>query len=299
MQVADSGAPAAWSRYSKTRILGTGSFGRVYLVRRVGAGADDGEELVVKRTAIQGLGAQLLEANANEVYVLTVLSHPNVIRYIDHFVDDESYLNLVTEYCSGGDLQQLIEKRRGEVSRFTEPETAYILFQLLLGVQYLHSSQVMHRDLKPGNVFLCEDLCVKIGDFGISKMLSSQSMATTMVGTPFYLSPEVCNNEPYTHPADMWSVGCILYELLTLQRPFVGPNILAVAHAINSCVYPPLERTRFADVVASLLQSSPSKRLTAAQVLHKYFAFSDPLTPVVAQRLHDNLCRQKEALGAR
>eukprot|EP01063_Lacrimia_lanifica_P017047 TRINITY_DN23741_c0_g1_i1.p1 TRINITY_DN23741_c0_g1~~TRINITY_DN23741_c0_g1_i1.p1 ORF type:complete len:315 (+),score=116.22 TRINITY_DN23741_c0_g1_i1:54-947(+) len=287
----------AWTKYTKEKLLGAGSFGRVFLVKKAAAEgeAPDPTPYVVKRTPMDELSPQLMDATATEVYVLSMLSHPNILRYIDHFVDTETHLNLVTEFCACGDLQQAIEQRRDAGGEFDDEAASYITFQLLLGIDYCHKAQVMHRDLKPGNVFLGPNLAVKIGDFGISKMISSKSMATTMVGTPFYLSPEVVNNLAYTHPSDMWSLGCVVYEVVTLQRPFVGGNILAIAQAVSTCTYPPVPapRARFGRLVEQLLLKDPAQRATAASLLQNYFSYSQPLKAGVHQAVYDALCKRQ------
>lgn len=104
---------------------------------------------------------------------------------------------------------------------------------LIFGIQALHSKNVLHRDLKSANVFLTSNKYVKIGDFGISKVLDSTS-AKTFVGTPYYLSPEVCSNKKYDLRSDLWSLGCILYELCTLNYPFQANNILSLAMKITT-----------------------------------------------------------------
>ena len=284
-----------WKRYEKQRVLGSGSFGKVYLVRERGEdGAATGESLVVKQTVLgEAASAQLMEANATEVYVLGVLQHPNIVRYVAHFVDTDSAINLVTEYCDAGDLQQFIDS---QTTPTPLPEALSITFQLLVGVRYMHLSQVMHRDLKPSNVFLSSGLRVKIGDFGISKMLSSHSLASTMVGTPYYLSPEVCSGSEYTHPADMWSLGCVVYELFARSRPFTGGNILAIAQAISSGRYPPLPEhvdARVAALIADVITVNPAERATAEQLLATYFDFSSPLPPKVRQDVYDDLRRRR------
>eukprot|EP00756_Hemistasia_phaeocysticola_P001274 Hpha_TRINITY_DN10898_c0_g1::TRINITY_DN10898_c0_g1_i1::g.23423::m.23423 len=279
-------AVQAWTRYKLVKALGAGSFGQVYLVDGVAeAGGQEGQH-VAKRIPIAEVPQKVVESSANEVYVLTVLSHPNIVRYHDHFVDTESFLNIITEYCSCGDLQQEIERRRGSSHPFSEKELVYLLFQLLIAIRYIHSMEVMHRDLKPGNIFLTDGLGVKVGDFGISKMMSSGSMAQTMVGTPFYFSPEVSTGEDYTHPADMWSLGCVVYESAALQRPFNGNNILAIVQAITSGVYKPLPEScphRIVEAIGKLLVVKPQLRATADGLLEEYFAF--PLDDAVKAEL--------------
>eukprot|EP00919_Chromeraceae_sp_WS-2016_P000014 GHVR01000057.1.p1 GENE.GHVR01000057.1~~GHVR01000057.1.p1 ORF type:complete len:151 (-),score=6.54 GHVR01000057.1:1234-1686(-) len=135
------------------------------------------------------------------------------------------------EYCEYGDLTTFIKawKKRDEV--LNEKVIANWFIQLLFGVKALHSKKVLHRDLKSANVFLTSNKTIKIGDFGISKVLDATS-AKTFVGTPYYLSPEVCDNRPYNLKSDLWSLGCIMYELCTLTYPFQASNLLGLAMKI-------------------------------------------------------------------
>ena len=293
-----------WDRYERLQHLGAGTFGNVYLVKRLlpDSDATPAEELlVVKRTSMLGQAEQLVEANATEVSVLAMLSHPNILRYVEHFVDDESHLNLVTEHCSSGDLQQLVNTTKQAGGTVAVRDAVFVTFQILQALAYMHSQEVMHRDLKPSNIFLCPGLVVKVGDFGIAKMVSVNSMASTMVGTPFYLSPEVCGGQPYTHPSDMWSAGCVLYELFSLEKPFRGNNILAIAQAIHSGVFDPLPGScppRFTALVSSLLCVDPAERATARSLLQSHFAFSSPLEPAVRQMLDDTFVGRHRAPSA-
>jgi len=97
--------------------------------------------------------------------------------------------------------------------------------EMSLGLRYLHSNKILHRDIKTANMFLGKDYKIKVGDLGVAKLLSqTQNMAFTVVGTPYYLSPELCEEKPYNHKSDIWSLGCVLYELCTYRHPFDAKN---------------------------------------------------------------------------
>ena len=277
-----------WSKHRQLKTLRGGSFGQVYLVARVDESDED--VLVAKRTSMVGLSQQLVDSNVNEVYVLTLLSHPNVVKFIEHYLDTDGFLNIITEYCSGGDLQDFIQLRIADENPFEEREKVNLIFQMLVGLKYLHDSEIIHRDLKPGNIFLQEGGIVKIGDFGISRMVSTTTMAQTMVGTPFYLSPEICNNNKYTYPVDIWSLGCIFYELETLHRPFEGSNILAIAQAVSTCSYKKLSlSSRIAIMIDKMLVINPDCRMTASELLVKFFSFTSPLEAETMRLLSESI----------
>ncbi|XP_047737422.1 serine/threonine-protein kinase Nek8 isoform X3 [Hyalella azteca] len=160
-----------------------------------------------------------------EVRVLSILRHPFIIHYHNSFNHDSS-LMIVMEYAAGGNLQSFLQSRLP--SNFLQEQHAVDLFtQMTLGLQHIHRQNILHRDLKPQNIFMdITHKYLKIGDFGISKILSSKSKAFTVVGTPCYLSPELCQNKPYNKKSDVWALGCILYELLTLKMAFQAERTL-------------------------------------------------------------------------
>lgn len=158
--------------------------------------------------------------------MLKNLNSPNVVSYKNSFCD-KRVLIIVMEYCDstfprihiiGGDLASAIKKKQSLGTRFSEDEIMHWFIQICVALNYIHSMRIMHRDLKSSNVFLTANNCVKIGDFGISKVLQGTlEAAVTVVGTPYYMSPEVCQNKPYTLKSDIWALGCLLYELCTLN----------------------------------------------------------------------------------
>merc|ERR1711935_831945 len=126
-------------------------------------------------------------------------------------------------------MDTLIKAKRSSHQCFEESEVASWTMQILLALQYMHSHKILHRDLKPGNIFLTGDNMVKVGDFGLARTLTAtMGLAQTQCGTPYYLSPEICQGNPYGPQNDLWATGVLVYELLTLKRPFEGFNLASV-----------------------------------------------------------------------
>eukprot|EP00756_Hemistasia_phaeocysticola_P060246 Hpha_TRINITY_DN3866_c0_g1::TRINITY_DN3866_c0_g1_i1::g.44525::m.44525/K08857/NEK1_4_5; NIMA (never in mitosis gene a)-related kinase 1/4/5 len=266
----------AWTSYRRAQCIGAGSFGQVYLADGIPEEGGCPGRHVVKSVYIRDLADQELKTAVNEVQVLKLLQHANVVRYQDHFVDCDGFLNIVMEYCSEGDLAQLIEKTKEAGQRLSEPRVGFMAFQILQAMKYIHSIDIIHRDLKPANIFLTKDHTLKIADFGISKLVGGSSVAQTVVGTPFYLSPEICESRPYNHSADVWSAGCVVYEMAALEKAFTGSNILAVVRKVTEGRYTPLP-ARYAKVSALLsrmLVVEPQKRATVGALIEEFYTGS-------------------------
>ena len=166
------------------------------------------------------------------------------------------------EMADGGDLLQQITtlKRRGKT--FEEPKLWQMFIQMIQGLKMLHDMQILHRDLKCANVFLCKDGTVKLGDMNVSKVAKA-GLVYTQTGTPYYASPEVWKDQPYDHRSDMWSLGCVMYESATLHPPFQATDMPGLYKKVIRGLYPDLPSTYTADLknlVRSLLQVNPSLR---------------------------------------
>ena len=157
----------------------------------------------------------------NEVRILASVRHPNVIAFKEAFIDWESEsLCLILEYCDDGDLFQKISMQ-GKRNQFFKEEVIWSSFvQIVRGLKELHDLEIMHRDLKSANVFLSKNGSAKLGDMNVSKTLDSMGLNYTQTGTPYYASPEVWQDKPYGIKSDVWSLGCVLYEMITLKPPF-------------------------------------------------------------------------------
>ena len=250
--------------------LGQGSFGAVHKVKRLA----DGNVYVLKRIALDAMDLPTRQLSVQECWLMASLSSPFVVRYYDSFMDAGS-LGIVMELCSGGDLQQALKARGG--APLPEAEVWRTFLQILLGVAYLHSKRTLHRDLKTANVFLTGPLgaqgsAVKIGDLGVARVLGSETaFARTCVGTPYYLSPELCQNQPYNDKSDMWALGVILYELCSGKHPFDARNQGALILKIVAGAYPQLDEGVYSwelrALVDALLSRDSRRRPTALEVL--------------------------------
>jgi hypothetical protein len=202
------------------------------------------------------------------------LPHPNIVAFKDSFfVHGQDKLCIVMTYCDGGDLQTRLEQQKGKP--LAEDQILHWFVQMALGVGFMHANKVLHRDLKTQNVFLLSSGRLVLGDLGISKTLDgTMAMAKTQIGTPYYMSPELFKNKPYNHKSDVWSLGCILYELCTLRHPFEAQSIQQLAAKIVHGRYSPIS-TKFSrglrSLVDSLLSLSPADRPTIDDVLKSPF----------------------------
>lgn len=171
--------------------LGYNTYGTVYLCRR----REDNNLVIIKQIPIEEMTREERQAALNEVKVLSMLSHPNIIAYYDSFLEDKA-LMIAMEYAQGGTIFEYLQQRGEHL--LNEEEIMHLFVQILLSLQHVHSRSILHRDLKTQNIMLCKKKkVVKVGDFGISKVLNSKSKAHTVVGTPCYISPELCEGKPY------------------------------------------------------------------------------------------------------
>lgn len=205
--------------YEVLDTIGSGSFGAVYKARH---------KQTLQTYAIKVIDFGKLMANnvhvpfeyiEREVLILKKLSHPNIVGLTEYIVEDDKHI-LVMEYCGGPTL----DVYRKDRANMNEEFVRKLFSQFAAGLKYMRSKSVVHRDLKPQNILFTsstdDDAQLKIIDFGFSQIRDNMNMMTSMVGTPIYMAPEILQNKPYTGKSDLWSVGCILYEILTGFSPF-------------------------------------------------------------------------------
>mmetsp|Transcript_84999 Transcript_84999/g.245469 ORF Transcript_84999/g.245469 Transcript_84999/m.245469 type:complete len:440 (+) Transcript_84999:191-1510(+) len=224
---------------------------------------------VIKEVELRGDEKRRTEA-LQEAEVLQSLSHPNIIAYHEVFFVD-TRLCIVMEYADGGDLAGAISRRRSRSRRFLEREAMGMFVQLAIAMKYVHERRILHRDLKCKNVFLTRLGVVKLGDFGIAKVFdATDNFAETQVGTPYYLPPEMCSNQPYGFPADIWCLGVVFYELLSLEVPFSAPTVHALANRIINTEPHPVPASYSIEargLVGQMLNKRPEERPTIKQIV--------------------------------
>ena len=175
------------------------------------------------------------------------------------------------EFADAGDLHDCVRRHREEKRQLEESQIRNWLVQIAFALQYLHKNNILHRDLKTQNIFLTSNKLIKLGDFGISKTLSHENdFATTGIGTPQYLSPEICRRQKYDYKSDIWGLGCVVYELCALRPAFPASELESLVRNIIRGYYKPLP-SRFSDIliemVKVMLRPEPQRRPSAEQIL--------------------------------
>uniref|UniRef100_A0AAQ5YWU9 non-specific serine/threonine protein kinase n=1 Tax=Amphiprion ocellaris TaxID=80972 RepID=A0AAQ5YWU9_AMPOC len=236
----------------------------VHLCRR----RSDGAFVILKEIPVEQMSRDERLAAQNECQVLKLLNHPNIIEYYENFLEDKA-LMIAMEYAPGGTLADYIQKRCN--SLLDEDTILHFFVQILLALYHVHNKLILHRDLKTQNILLDKhQMIVKIGDFGISKILVSKSKAYTVVGTPCYISPELCEGKPYNQKSDIWALGCVLYELASLKRAFEAANLPALVLKIMSGTFAPISdrySPELRQLILNMLNLDPSKRPQLTEIM--------------------------------
>ena len=255
------------SIYKVIQLLGEGSFGKAYLCEK----ESSDRKYVIKQIITEGMNQKEKNDVYNEAKILGKLDHQNIIKFIEFFESPKPKpaLNIVTEYADGGDLSEKIKLQNNKP--FNESEILDYFTQICLALKHIHEKKIIHRDLKSGNIFLMKNGLVKLGDFGISKGFErTMEKAKTMVGTPYYLSPEILESKPYDAKSDIWALGVLLYEMMTFKMPFNANSLPMLSVKIMKGNYtpPPSIYTKdLREIVSKCLMLNPSDRPTIQEIL--------------------------------
>ncbi|KAM9852045.1 serine/threonine-protein kinase Nek10 [Aulostomus maculatus] len=280
--------------------LGTGAFGSVFKVRK----QSSQNLLALKEVNLHnpafGKDKRSRDMNVEKIIAeLTIIkeqmTHPNIVKYYKTFVEGEK-LYIVMELIEGVPLAERLNSLKQKQQQFTEDRIWNVFIQLCLALRYLHKEKrIVHRDLSPNNIMLGEKDKVTITDFGLAKQKHESSKLTSVVGTILYSCPEVVKNEPYGEKADIWALGCILYQMATLQPPFYSTNMLSLASKIVEAVYEPIEEgtysSRLTDMIRWCLSPDADQRPDVVAVGSR---ISD-----LMMRLMDGLYTSQNALERR
>jgi len=265
------------SNYRIVQTIGRGNFGVCHLCECIDTTNPlyVGKLFVVKQIPLSQLSASEKDGAVQEVKLLAELHHPFIVGYRESFLEGATgeTLCIVMQYCEGGDLTTLIKNQEGKF--FPEEQILDWFIQLCLALRYIHQRRIIHRDLKSQNIFLTKKRHVRLGDFGIARVLNgTNELAMSVVGTPYSLAPEVCENKPYSFSSDIWAAGCVLYELCTLKHAFDAHNLLGLVWKIVSESYPPIPAhysPELHDLVAAMLAKDPAARPSIDAILEKGF----------------------------
>ena len=257
--------------YRIIKFLGSGKFSVVYEAER----QLDSKLVALKIIKIYDIkDKNLVEKCLQEVNLLKRVNHPNIIKYLDSFIF-QNELYIAVEWADKGDVKRLIKKYKQEGDEIDERKVIEYTREIAAGLNHMHEQRVIHRDLKPANILITSDGIFKLGDLGLGRIMNTETIKTfSKVGTPLYMAPEVINNSNgYDFKCDNWSLGCVIYELITLRSPFQTSEKLSLIELfkkINSGLYPKIDNNKYkvaAKISESLLKVNPEERMELDQVL--------------------------------
>ena len=270
--------------YTVIKFLGNGGFGEAYLIN---------SNITRKNYVMKSINFDLLDDEnkkytINEAFLLKKIDHPNIIKFKEVFEVKKPYLqfNIIMEYAEKGDLNKYLQINKENKKYFSEDLLLDWLCQITTALKYLHYKKIIHRDIKPANIFMNNFGQIKLGDFGISKDLKTLSLASTFIGSTYYLAPEIIDDENYSFEADIWALGVTFYEFMNLQKPFRA-KYPAVYFEIQKKEVEEINNiysTDFRNLIYEMLNKDPKKRPKADDILNKQF---------IKNRINDFICSKK------
>ena len=239
--------------------MGKGVFGRVIQA----LSKSDGKSYAIKEIPIKNETKEKIESFKNEAIILSKFNCENIVKYYDSSKKGNNFYILM-EFCNGENLRSFIDKNMNDNTLIKESIIYNLISQICNGIKEMHDKKIIHRDIKPDNIFMNENMIIKIGDFGVSKQLKSYksyALTTKKLGTEYYAAPEILTKGIYNEKSDIWSLGCIIYELLTLNT-YYNDKFMDEIKQIDSNIY----NEKWQELIDSLLELDYKKRFDINQV---------------------------------